>query len=270
MSYNVPIRTLSLTPTRDGLANPSRRLPDKHSRIFCGKTLDEWTMIQLWSSRLVSRAIFVCETTQHADRLEPLAETYGIELMVRDNEMLHPHNDSGSVVLAHALVKILAKEYYSLVMTPFVISPCRPPGFFDMMIETYLAHAAGQGGDFSFAAPTVLGGWQSDRSLWKINENGTATKFGPPVSTKQEHYLWSNSQQWVAATWWYVGQMMKWFARADGESSGDYPCRMVEIEPWMDLHIDTQDDWEEAEYWFTKKILSRGEDCYAQYRETWA
>ena len=88
MAYDVPLRVLSISPTRDGLVNPSRRLPDKHSRKMCGKTLDEWTMIQLWSSKYVSRSVFVCETEKHRERLAPLAEKYGADLMVRSPELL--------------------------------------------------------------------------------------------------------------------------------------------------------------------------------------
>ena len=267
MSYDVPLRVLSLTPTRDGLANPSRRLPDKHERVFCGKTLNEWTMIQLWSSRHVSRAVFVCETEAHADRLRPLAERYGVELMVRNPELLHPHNDSGSIVMTHTLGRILAQDYYSLLMTPFVISPCRPPGFIDWLVDEYLRRAFADGGDFTYHAPTLLCGWQGDSALWQI-ENGIAHKVGPASLTRQTSYLFSTSQHWIGATWWYMGQMVKWFAR-DTDNPGDYKPMMAEIEPWIDLHIDTEQDWEEAEYWFRKKILSQGQDCYARYRESW-
>lgn len=268
MSYDVPLRVLSITPTRDGLVNPSHRLPDKHSRLFCGKSLDEWTMIQLWSSRCISRAIFLCETEAHAERLRPLAEKYGIELMVREKELLHPHNDSGSLVLTAALVKVLAKEYYSLIMTPFVISPVRPPGFLDELTDEYLSRSFAYGGDFTYRAPSILCGWQSDLSLWELDKNGVADKVGPLSLIEQPQYLFSKSQHWVAATWWYIGQMLKWFAR-DGANPGDYKPMMWEIPWWYDLHIDHEDDWEEAEYWFKAKILSRGEDCYERYRETW-
>jgi len=266
--YDVPCRTLSITLTRDGAVNPSRRLPDKHSRLFCGKTLDEWTMIQLWSSKHISRAVFVCETEKHALRLSFLAKKYGIELMVRDKELLHPHNDSGSVVVTHALTRILTKEYYSLLMTPFVISPVRPPGFFDMFVEEYLTRAAESGGDFTFSAPTLLGGWQADISLWSLDEAGVSTKVGPRMLTRQANYLFSCSQHWICATWWHLGQMAKWFARDDSDA-GDYHGMMLEIPQWTDIHIDTEDDWEQAEYWFQKKILVKGEDCYHKYRESW-
>lgn len=265
-NYNVPIRLLTVTPTRDGLANPSRRLPDKHTRLFCGKTLDEWTMIQLWSSKYVGRALFVCETEEHAKRLHPLAEKYKIELVVRSKELLHSSNDSGSLVTFEAIQYALRTDYYSILTTPFVISPCRPPGFFDWMVDIYLKEIPNM--DFSVGAPQVLGGWQMDMSIWQLDKNRRAIQKGPLFLTKSDKFLASRSQHHISATWWHIGAMYKWFAHAD-ENAGNYEPIMFEIEPWMDSHIDDEEDWDLTEYYFQKKILSKGENCYDEYRDTW-
>ena len=270
MPYDVPLRVLSITPTRDGTVNPSNRLPDKHVRLMHGKTLDEWTMLQLWSSKYISRAEFVCETEEHAARLKPMADRYDIGLMVRPREMLHPINDSGALPLFYAVMQVLHEDYYSLLVTPFVITPLRPPGFFDHMVEQYLLLMDNP--DQTTLQPLLVGGWRDPaRTQWREIHGGKRTEPMSSYSfcpgTIEGTGWWESSQQhWVTATWAYVARAIWDFTRP--EASILRPA-YFEIPEWTDIHIDTEEQWGMAEYFFKKKILSQGEDCYERYRASW-
>lgn len=261
--YPVKLTVLSITPTRDNVAVPSLRLPDKHSRLFCGKTLDEWTMIQLWSSKSITHSIFVCETLEHAERLGPLARQYGVELMVRPEAMLHRLNDSGSIPIFWAYRKATRENFYTLLTTPFVVAPCRPPGFFDDMVEFYCSRFGNP--DFTTRhGAEVLGGYPSDITEFET-VNGVGKQRGTPYINLNPEVRITQFNHWLRAAWYYEGMQMLANSRHDVSLS---PV-IWEIEPWMDIHIDTEEQWQNAEYWFEKKILSLGDDPYRRYRETW-
>ena len=257
--YGVPLSVLSLTLTRDNDAAPGTRLPDKHSRLFCGKTLDEWTMLQLWSSKSITYSVFVCETHKHAERLAPMASKYGIELIVRPSEMLHPLDDSGSIPLLWSFRKAMAHRHYTLVTTPFVVCPCRPPGFFDDMAAFYRKTFGNP--DFERGSPQVMGAYPLDTMMFSV-QNGRGVEIGEPYLNYTAKYRYSVSNHTLMASWWYEGNTILNNSRHELAIS---PI-LWDIEPWMDIHIDTEEQWREAEFWFREKILSKGEDCYESYR----
>lgn len=254
--YGIPLKFLSVTPTRDNDAAPGNRLSDKHSRLFHGKTLDEWLMLQLWSSKYLGRAYFVCETLAHRNRLEPLADKYGIELLVRPEGMLHPLADTGGVPIGWGVTQALKNEWFPLVQTPFVVAPCRPPGFFDMMAEAYMKKFKNP--DYSPSQMWVMGGFESDLAFFGVGDDGVARqpKDVEVYLNRNPRTRLSTTQHWIGFTHWYTSYWPIPASRHDLDIS---PV-MVEIEPWMDIHIDTQDNWDWAEYWFEKKILSQGID----------
>jgi len=260
--YNVPLTVLSITPTRDNDAAPGGRLPDKHSRLFCGKTLDEWTMIQLWSSQSITHKIFVCETYEHMKKLAEPAVKYDVELMVRPASMLHPLNDSGSIVGTWAFKKALEKDWCSLITTPLVVTPCRPPGFFDAMVSFYQQKIGNP--DYTRQDALVYAGYASDITSFEI-ENGKGKQLGQAYLNKNYKLRSTKFSHFVAATWWYEAYLTLQQSRHDVAL---HPI-FYDIEPWMDCHIDTEDEWKEAEFWFREKILSQGEQCYERYRWGW-
>jgi hypothetical protein len=269
--YGVGLTVLSITATRDNIAAPGNRMPDKHSRLFCGKTLDEWTMLQLWSSRSVTRKIFVCETQEHANRLSPLADKYGVELMVRPRQMLHPLNDTGLLPVSWAFKEATKREYYSLFINPaFVITPCRPPGFHDEMVAFYLKTFGNP--DYILGVPSVLAGFSSDLESYELKE-GRGHILGSAYYNRNPIKRVSRGSHAICAGWYYESQVLMQLSRHytmcehEFSMAGDV---MWDIEPWMDIHIDTEDEWKEAEFWFKEKILSQGEDCYERYRKNWS
>jgi hypothetical protein len=261
--YGVPLTFLSITPTRDNVAAPGNRLADKHARLFHGKTLDEWTMLQLWSSKYLGKAFFVCETEEHYGKLLPVAQKYGVELLVRPREMLHPVNDTGTLPIMYGFREAMARDYYSLVMTPFVVSPCRPPGFFDYMVEQYLRLMPGP--DYEKGQAWIMGASEADGVFYEKDGEDRGRQLGAIYLNKNPEFRFTSTQHWLGATWWYEARVVV----ANSRHDLSFAPKLFDIEPWQDIHIDTLDQWEWAEYWFAKKILSQGEDCYHRYRESW-
>jgi hypothetical protein len=263
--YGVPLRFLSVTPTRDNDAAPGNRLADKHSRLFHGKTLDEWTMIQLWSSKYLGKAIFVCETEMHKMKLQPIAIRYGVELIVRPREMLHPINDTGGLPIYYGIIHALKTDYYSLISPAFVVSPCRKPGFFDNMVENYLELVASNP-DFERGQALVVAASEIDGAMFEQDESGVWQQLGSVYLNRNPKTRLSIMNHWMGATWWYIASLPVTVSRHDLSL---HP-KLYDVEPWEDIHIDTEDQWDAAEYWFGVKILNKlGKDCYERYRASW-
>jgi hypothetical protein len=262
--YGVPLRFLAVTITRDNEAAPGNRLVDKHTRLFHGKTLDEWCMIQVWSSKYAGKHIFVCETENHAEKLRPLAEKYGVIIYVRPRDMLHPLNDSGLVPLAWATRKALSQDFHTLITHPMVVNPCRPPGFIDRFVEIYQEKISTF--DWYRTDMRVIGAYAGDFACFELNDAGIITQPGTPYINNNERSRFSSTSHWIASSVWWDS----FYHLVAGRSNLNISGVVADIEPWEDIHIDTQEQWEWAEYWFAKKILSQGENCYERYRESWA
>ncbi len=261
--YGIAPRFLAITPTRDNDAAPGNRLPDKHSRLFCGKTLDEWCAIQVWSSLYAGRHIFVAETEEHAEKLVYLTK-YGAEIWVRPRDMLSPLNDSGGIILHWATKKALAENWHTLITHPFVVSPCRSPGFFDRMVGGYVNTFGNP--DQNRGQMLLMGGCRTDQAMFAKGKDGYGTQLGEAYINADTSWRISYETHYMALSAWWVS----YYEVFNSRISTTFSPVIHDIEPWEDLHIDTQDQWDEAEFWFGKKILSQGEDCYERYRKGWA
>jgi hypothetical protein len=262
--YNVPLRFLSITPTRDNEAAPGNRLADKHTRLFHGKTLDEWTMIQLWSSKYLGKAVFVCETEEHKAKLSEMAAKYDIKLMVRPRQMLHEVNDTGGMPISWAARQLLKTDYYSLITTPFVVSPCRPPGFFDLMVERYQKLFGNP--DWNVGQMWVMGLHDVDGAMFEVDSDNYGNQLGAVYLNKNPKIRFGTTGHWMGWTHWWMNYWPIAAARLDLTVRP----KVYDIPWWQDIHIDTMEQWEMAEYWFAKEILSLGEDCYDRYRASWS
>lgn len=260
--YDVPLRFLAVTITRDNEAAPGGRLPDKHSRLFHGKTLDEWTAIQVWSSKYAGRHIYVAETEEHAEKLQYLKK-YGCDIWVRPKDMLHPINDSGAVPLHWATKKALAEDFHTLLTHAFVVSPCRPPGFFDRMVEEYKEMMAAP--EWSKVQLWVLAGHKTPMGLFNLDKWRVGTQLGEDYTNENHDWRMSCFSHFLALSHWWLSYYEGVIAKLDTKIRPT----IFDVEPWIDTHIDDLEQWELAEYWFGKKILSQGEDCYERYRAGW-
>jgi len=280
-SYKVPLRVLSVTPTRDGYVMPSRRLPDKHIRLFAGKTLDEWCMIQMATNRCIARQVFVCETKAHVERLIPIAKRWGVELIVRPRDMLHPANDTGGLPTRWGVDWAMEEardqgDWYGLTTTPFVVTPCRRPGLFDELHAYYLTEINNP--DYQYGYPCVMGmvpdpvGW-----FWEDRGPGTPAQMVLGQTGRAEFNQLPRAytgimSHWIAASWAWTHFQDFVMSRAKVKGLGEYDVIPFRVEEWEDLHIDTEEQWQRAEYEFLRHFGGSGEEAekrYLEYRKTW-
>lgn len=278
--YGVPLRVLSVTPTRDGYRMPSRRMADKHTRTMYGKTLDEWCMLAMWSNECIAHQVFVCETKEHADRLAPIAEKYDVELVVRPPDMLHPANDTGGLPIRWGCDKAMADarakgEWYGLITTPFVVAPLKRPGLFDEMRTHYIATINNP--DYQHSYPCVMGmlanppGW-----FWQDHGPGTSAEMvigntGRAEYNDMPRAYYGVLQHFIASSWAWFNFQDFVMSRAKVTGIGVYDVIPFNVAWWEDLHIDTQDQWDVAEWAFGKYLGGvEAEDRYREYRNGWA
>lgn len=269
-NYDVPLEVLSVTPTRDPERNPSRRLADKHGRLFCGKTLDEWCAIQMWSNQCIARQIFVAETPDHATRLQALLGKYDVEVISRPRGMLHPVCDTGGLPIKYGVAHAFKTGWYPLITTPFVVSPCRRPGLYDDLVAHYLKMVKNP--DRETGQSQVIAmvkdppGW-----LWQDRGEGTQAEMVLPktgVSFNDYPNAWTGClQHFVAASWQWLAFGTVADSRAPIPNLGVYSVYPYPIEDWEDAHIDTEEQWQRAEWQFQHNVLDKlGPDCYQEYR----
>jgi hypothetical protein len=268
--YNIEPRMLCVVPTRDGYKSPSRRVPDKNTRLFHGKTLDEWCMIQLRTCKYVDRIIFVCETVEHSMRIQPLAKKYEVQLMVRPRDMLHPVNDTGSLPIFWAVNEAFKSDWWSFVATPFNNTPCRKPGFYDNLVDFYMSKV--ENPDWCPEAACVVAATKSDYWIGNADQSGRMRFTGQDGYEFNVHPLRYHTgfNHFVAASWWWISTASLAYARVKDGLGAIYSPFIYDIENWEDIHIDEHDDWEAAEFYFKTKILDvYGIDGYEKYAETW-
>ena len=267
MNRGQQLVVVRIAPTRDGLANPSERLPDKHSRLFCGRTLDEWWAIQSWASKHISTSILVGENQAHFDRLTDLLMPYGITVLARPESMNHPTQDSGGFPCRFGYQ--WAKRHVgniNCVITDFVVSPLRKPDDYDRIIEAFCEK-------MSSPNPDAVSGIEQMTSASK-----TDYWYGAKSGDRLIPLYLSDVPN---GRWWptYVGVgtlgVLSPRAYEAVNVAGDLHLPAIpntgpwlfETEEWQEVHIDRPDEWDLAEFWFQKKI--GGIEAYEQYRRSW-
>ena len=133
-----------------------------------------------------------------------------------------------------------------------------------MMVDNYLAISRNP--DYTRGQAIMVGGYPTDVTLWDLGDDGHGTQHGVPYLNRNPKTRASVTNHWIAASWWHRANAILSASRHDVSLKPLF----FEIEPWMDIHIDTEEDWEMAEDWFRRKILSKGADCYETYRRSWA
>jgi hypothetical protein len=226
-------------------------------------------MIQLRTCKYVDRIVFVCETIEHAQRLGPIASKYNVKLYVRPQDMLHPVNDTGGLPIYWAAQEAFKDDWWSLVATPFNNTPCRKPGFYDEMVELYLQKV--ENPDWCPEAACVMAATKSDYWIGNRDESGRlriTNQDGYEYNVSPMRYH-SGMNHFVAASWWWFSTAFMAFARTKN-SAAIYSPFIYDIENWEDIHIDEEEDWEAAEFYFKTRILDvYGENGYEKYAETW-
>ena len=268
-------RILAGSITRDGYANPSRRLADKHIRLFHGRTLDEWFAIRCWASQYVTDWYIVGETEEHCERIRPLMEQYGGEVICREAAHLHPIEDTGGVPMRYGLRVMLERHgWYNGVIQNFVVNPVHPPDYFDNMVKEFVRQY--RGGAEGNEGPVVLQPvFRPQLSFYAELPNGRIQIQGPPTqNTGKSSDRWATMGGITISSVDYLLHSWQLFFAGDWRLAfgGEAGQMKMEVPWWTEVHIDTDEEWDLAEFWFGKYIGvgDNALQAYATYREGWA
>lgn len=258
---------LHLTCTRDGDANPSERLPTKHNGLFCGRTLNEWWAIQSWASKEITHSVMVGETPEHAGRLQDQLRPYDVIAISRPASMMHVSQDSGGYPTnwGYEWAKRTFGNF-NYVICDFVVNPLRPPDFFDRLVLAF--DEKFKGSPDAATPPFIMAtAARTDHAYYLLDGDRLIPQYVSPIG---------NSRYWPT----YEGISVSSISTAGvyewGRVAFESGVSMLkplpgpwlfETEPWQEVHIDTPDQWDEAEFWFKKKI--GGIEAYESYRRTW-
>jgi hypothetical protein len=265
-------RVLMMTCTRDGYANPSRRLPDKHIRLFHGKTLDEWFCIRAWSSKYMTDFAVIGETEKHCERIRPMVESYGGEVYCRPPAYLHPKEDTGGQPLRWVQREMVKRHGpYNAVISNFVVNPVIPPGLWDDAVEKFME--ALMDPELYKSIPVLEPLYHPQESFKEQRADGLTYWVGSTLlNTSKTLIRWAGVGGWNVTTEDY--NEMAWALTQSGMVTafntgwGTVP---YEVPRWTDVHIDTPEEWDLAEWYFGKYIGMGDEayDGYAAYRKLW-
>jgi len=253
-----------MSMTRDGYKNPSRRVPDKHTRLFHGRTLDEWFCISCWASKEIDLAVLVCENPEHVERLQPLVDQYGVKLLSRPADMeSDPMCDSGGYPMNWGLEELQKSLFITVLCWTYVVNPVRPPEIWDLIIQDFRRRASNP--DFVKGPLVEISGTPTDLTfLWYDKESGRARA----MVSEREAYI--NIGTFAVATpRWKVA--WEHFAQLGMPGAKPYEPWLYPVDPWTKVHIDEEWEWDLAEYWFGHHIGEGDEayKAYVDYRESW-
>jgi hypothetical protein len=269
-------RVLIVAPTRDGYANPSRRLADKHTRLFHGRTLDEWYCIRCWASRYCTAFALVGETEEHCERIRPMVESYGGEVICRPEGYLHPLEDTGGQPIRYGY-RIMTERHgpYNLVVNNFVVNPVMPPDLLDRGVERFIEVSQ----DVEVATgmqnlePMVP---NPPEVMKELGADGRAHLAGSMfMNTSKVGGRYKTSIGWNVGRpdffeWaWMI--TMAGVTKLVGQATTDMGTIPFEVPWWTDIHIDTEDDWRHAEWQFGTYIGTGlgAFQKYKEYRDNW-
>jgi hypothetical protein len=164
---------------------------------------------------------------------------------------------------------------YNAIISSFVVNPCMPPGIFDRAVDRFFEVAMDS--EMYHGLP-VLEPMCYPVECWKEEaEDGLAYPVGSLMANSSKvKGRWKSTFGWNVTRsdydeWaWMLtqaGWVLPWvdvFRKYSG-------THVFEVPVWTDVHIDTEDEWDLAE-WYFGKYIGEGEvgyNAYRDYRNTW-
>ena len=213
----------------------------------------------------------VTETEEHTERIRPLVEKYGGELVCRPPAFLHPLEDTGGRPLRWGLAHMVERHGpYNLVIQNFVVNPVIPPGMFDRAVDRFLELVPNLE-DLRGPANMIPSCYPIE-SFREEREDGRLYWIGPfSMNTSKTTKRSKSTEGWTVSTPEYND--FAWLMSYSGYTGwlNNYGQLRFDVPVWTDMHIDTEEEWTLAEFYFGKYIGVGDEafEKYAAYRRTW-
>lgn len=241
MAHEKP-EVLAIIPARGG----SKSIPRKNVLDFAGHPLIAYSIAAAQQAETVTRTIISTDDEEIAE----VARRYGAEVpFMRPAE--HAQDATPDFpVFEHALKWLAEHEGY----TPeFVIqlrptTPVRPPGMIDEGVRILRQHPEAD------SLRVVVPSGQNPHKMWRIGEDGMMTSL-LKVAGIDEPY--NAPRQKLPPTYWQTGHLDVIRPSAileKGSMTGNIVMPLV-LDPAYTVDIDTQADWEQAEWVLTQSGL---------------
>lgn len=226
---------LAIIPARGG----SKSIPRKNVLRFAGHPLLAYSIAAAKQSELVTRIIVSTDD----DEIAAVARRYGAEVPFLRPEEFAQDATPDLPVFIHALQWLEAQEEYlpELVVHLRPTTPVRPPGSVDDGIRILLEHPEAD------AVRAVVPSGQNPFKMWQIDENGVMHNL-IPVEGVAEPY--NAPRQHLPKTFWQTGHVditRPGTLLEKHSMTGDTILPLV-LDPRYTVDIDTQRDWEQAEW----------------------
>ncbi|MEI8186399.1 MAG: acylneuraminate cytidylyltransferase family protein [Chlorobiaceae bacterium] len=228
------MHTVAIIPARGG----SKGLKNKNIYPVAGKPLLAWTILQALASTSIDR-VYVTTDDQ---TIAGVAKEYGAEVIIRPPELSGDKATSESAIL-HAAELIERDHHQPIDVIVFLqaTSPLRKPGDIDRAVEVFLQEEADSLISVTKADDLTL--WESKEGIWK-SVNFDYRNRG--MRQDRPAQFIENGSIYI-----FKPQTLTVFGNRIGEKLSAY-----EMEFWQTWEIDTIEEIDLIEYYFTKKNLA--------------
>ena len=259
----------------------SSRLRGKNMKMFCGKQLIAWSLIQTKYSG-VDKTVVSTDDWSIAN----VCEQYGAEVYWRQHEWESVDEASGAVP-TYFMVKHILEKYpqMDVGVSMFTTSPLRLPWDIDNCIdlcmetrrpssiylpryETFIYYLKDErvmpaimNKNFRYA--DLMAGLAAVPREILEQQTAPENRPNPDIGRPREMDVGSSVDSGKAIG--DVAEILDWFESGKHSETQVWKERYIRGEHWQAVEIDYLEDFELAEYYMRKYILKDGEDVYERY-----
>jgi CMP-N,N'-diacetyllegionaminic acid synthase len=249
---------VAIIPARGG----SKRLPRKNIRMFCGKPLIAWSILQALNSYFIDDVYVSTDDLEIAD----IAKEFGAKVIMRP-EWDDADSASATRPILHAIAeikKILHREEKALdLIIPILpTNPLNKPGDFDRAIYCFKKFG------FDTLVPKI-----NKRELTVAKKTGW-NRYRTEFFSKHFEYVTDAGEWCVTTPAWYetMCSLQKSDKDLDQDEISNWPSlegNYIDLEYWQYADTDTAEEFKFAELVMEHYILKgNGASVYSDYRSS--
>jgi N-acylneuraminate cytidylyltransferase len=233
---------LALIPARGG----SKSIPRKNIKLLAGYPLLAYSIAAALHSQLVTRTIVSTDD----EEIARIAQQYGAEAPFLRPPEFALDSTTDLPVFTHAVEWLAENESYQpdILVQLRPTSPIRPPDLVDQAVQILLDHP------YSDSVRGVIPSGQNPYKMWQINDAGHMT---PLLSLPGVPEPFNAPRQELPQTFWQTGHIdaIRLATILKKNSLSGEVIYPLLIDPRYAIDIDTQRDWQRAEWIITQAQL---------------
>lgn len=233
-----PVEVLAIVPARGG----SKGIPGKNIKLLDGYPLISYSIAAGLRAQFVSRVIVSTDDEEIAD----IASSWGAEVPFLRPPELAQDDSPDLPVFQHALRWLSEHENYrpEIIVQLRPTSPLRPVDCVDRAVEALMENP------LIDSVRAVVPSGQNPYKMWLLDE----TRAMKPLLAGASPEPYNMPRQMLPPTYWQTGHVdvARYATIMDKNSMSGETIRPLVLESAYTMDIDTDNDWERAEW-----ILSR-------------